>query len=193
MLAFLKYIPWLAKIGSFGSWFAPLAAFIPGGQIGLAITTFFGWIAKAFGWLVEDIVDLFARPKRFVFAVALVVTGAWFAADWYRETVSELRTEVADLGAKLETSTTQNKQWKERYDTEKVKAHEADLARIAAEDVVAKQIDAEEKAAVAAAKSRAVAAKRLRDGGGSPSTAKPGPEKANESGVWGWGLPKVQW
>lgn len=193
MLAFLKYLPFLAKLGSWGKWFAPLAAFIPGGQIGLAITTFFGWIAKAFGWLVEDIVDLFARPKRFVFAVVLVVTGAWFAADWYRETVSELRTEVADLGAKLETATSLNKKWEQRYDAEKVKAHEADLARIAAEEAVAKQIADEEKVAVAAAKSRAAAARRLRDGGGSPGSAKPGPEKASEPSVWGWGLPKVQW
>lgn len=191
MLAFLKYIPFLAKLGAWGKWFAPLAAFIPGGQIGLAITAFFGWIAKAFGWLVEDIVALFTTPKRFVFAAFLVGIGAWFAADWYRETVSELKVEVADLGAKLETATTQNKQWKERYDTEKIRAHEADLARIAAEEAVAKQIADEEKVAVAAAKARAAAAKRLRDGTGGGGTPKSGPEKAAESGVWG--LPKISW
>jgi hypothetical protein len=191
MLAFLKYIPFLAKLGSWGSWFAPLAAFIPGGQIGLAITTFFGWIAKAFGWLVEDIVALFTTPKRFVFAAFLVGLGAWFAADWYRERVSELNIQVADLGAKLETATSLNKKWEQRYDAEKVRAHEADLARLAAEEAVAKQIADEEKVAVAAAKARAAAAKRVRDGSGGGSAPAKGPEKASESGVWG--LPKISW
>lgn len=192
MLAFLKYIPFLAKLGSLGKWFAPLAAFIPGGQIGLAITAVFGWIAKAFGWLVEDILALFTTPKRFVFAAFMVGIGAWFAADWYRERVSDLKSEVAQLGRDLEDATTLNKQWQERYDTEKVKAHEAELARIAAEEAVAKQIADEEKVAAAAGRARAAAAKRLRDGTGVPSAPKPGPEKAAESGVWS-SFPKLQW
>lgn len=191
MLWFLKKIPFLAKLGSWGSWFAPLAGFLPGGQIGLILAAIGNAIVTFIGWVVEDIVDLFARPKRFAFAVVLLATGAWFAADYYRERVSDLNTQVADLGEKLETATTLNKEWEGRYDAEKVKAHDAELARIAAEEAVAKQIADEEKVAVAAAKARAAAAKRLRDGAGGGSASKAGPEKAAESGLWG--LPKISW
>jgi hypothetical protein len=190
MLAFLKFIPWLAKLGSLGSWFAPLAAFIPGGQIGLILAAIGRAIATFVRWIVEDVVDLFTKPKRFAFAAVLVGVGAWFAADWYREKVSELKSEVAELGTRLEASNTENKQWKERYDGEKLRAHEADLARIAAEDEVAKQIAAEEKAAAKAGAARAAAARRVRDGAGG-AAAKGGPEKAAESGMWG--LPKLSW
>ncbi len=46
MLAFVKYLPWLAKLGSFGSWFAPLAGLIPGGQIGVIIMAVVNFIVK---------------------------------------------------------------------------------------------------------------------------------------------------
>ena len=188
MLAFLKYLPFLAKLGSLGSWFTPLAGLIPGGQIGLIISAVINGIIKFVTWVVEDIIDLFTKPKRFALVACLVLAGAWLAADWYREKINDLKSDLAEKSEALEKEQVVTKAWESRYADEQQRA----AAAVKARDDAAEQIKqaAIQAAAEAAARKRAADAKRVRDGTGG-GAAKAGPENAATTGVWSF--PALPW
>ena len=188
MLAFLKFLPFLAKLGSLGKWFTPLAAFIPGGQIGLIISSIISGITKFITWVVEDIVDLFTKPKRFAFAAVLVAAGAWFAADYYRDRVNDLKADIAKTTEALEKEQALTTAWEHRYADEQKRAADAAKAR----DEAAEQIKqaAIQAAAEAAARKRAADAKRVRDGDSGTAT-KGKSEKPATTSVWS--LPALPW
>lgn len=180
MLAFVKYLPWLAKLGSFGSWFAPLAGLIPGGQIGVIIMAVINFIVKVVTWIIEDIVDLFSKPKRFAFAILILACGAWLSADWYREKLADQHAMIVNLTEKLQTAETTNEHWEQRFKDEEKRALAAELARKAAEEAA----QARQRAAAARA-----ADKRVRTD--AAPAAKAGPEKASGTGMFG--LPSLSW
>lgn len=185
MRAFLKYIPFLAKFGSLGSWFAPLLGFLPGGQIGLIITKIIDFIAKVIGWIVEDVVDLLSKPKRFALAIVLVATGAWLAADHYRDKMNELRKELADETEAKLVAQGENQDWRKRYADQTERAKAAEKARTDAEETARHEINAaEDKARRDAARA---AAKRLRPVP-APAPAVPSAAPATAGpGVPSWG------
>lgn len=184
MLAFLKYLPFLAKLGAVGKWFGALGGLLPGGQIGLIISAIFGAIAKFIGWVVEDIVDVFTKPKRAALLLVVACAGAWFAADYYRDKIGDLKEEIAETRKQLKDATDENQGWRTRHADEEKRA-------AAAQDARADEIKraAEQAAVEAAARKRAADARRVREQQSSTG-AKTGPEKAPDSSVFSvQGLP----
>lgn len=101
MLALLKFLPFLAKLGALSKWFA----FIPGGQIVAIVGAVFGLVVKFVGWLLADIMDAFKEPQRLVVRVlcGLVILGVGVhqGIKWSEGKVHAARAEVAAIKADL--------------------------------------------------------------------------------------------
>ena len=161
--------------------FSKLAWFIPGGQIGAIISTVVDVIVRMIKALVDDVVDLFTS-RRFVLAACLVIGGAWLSADWYRDKISDLKSDLAERTEQLQNAKTEITQWEGRLNDQSQRAADAAKARDEAE------AQAKVEAEAVVARARAAAAKRVRDRT-EPASAKAGPEKTPGPGVFG--LPKL--
>lgn len=157
--------------------FLKLGWLIPGGQIPALIGSIFSAIATFVRWVVEDIVDVFCHPKRFALTLVLIAGGAWLSADYFREKIRDLKSDIAKVTEALEVEMTLNKNWQARYDDETKRAAEAEKARDEAADAI--RHAAMQAAAEDAARKRAAAARRLRtDASAEPKAGSAEPAKS---------------
>ena len=156
---------------------------IPGGQIGALIGAVLNAVATFVRWVVEDVVDIFTKPKRFALAAVLVVAGAWLSADFYREKLKDLKSDIAKVTEALEAETQTNAKWQARYQDEEKLRIAAEHARANAEQQIL------QAAAEADARKRATAARRVRDQQSGPVQKAAGPEEPAQPSLWG--IPKL--
>ena len=111
-----------------------------------------------------------------------MAAGAWFAADYYRDRVNDLKSDLAEKSEQLQKAQTEITQWEGRLNEQNQRAADAAKARDEAE------AQAKVEAEAVVARARAAAAKRVRDRT-EPASVKAGPEKTPGPGVFG--LPKL--
>ena len=143
----LKLLPFLAKLGFVGKLFAPIAAFIPGGQIGALLLSVASFVGTVIGWLWEAVVVACSRPQVFVLCFAFFAGGVYVSADWYREKVAEAHEQVQERDRTISTMLSDA----EKLNAKDAKKHKAAIkAKAEAEGVERAKIAAEKPTASAA-------------------------------------------